>query len=146
MILLTGCGTSKGKVRSNLVIDTAHSMSMRIKTGSLTSKGMVLVVENLIQDDNIVIVGGVDDDYHLEYQSGGKWYYVESLIEEYYVALLGKYYKDTIEQQINWETRYGTLSDGKYRLVKAFTEEKREDGKSVTQKEKFWLAVEFEIE
>ena len=145
MLLVTGCGKSKGGDESNLVIDTTRSMSMSIKTDSLTAKGMTLVVENRIQDESIAIVGGVADDYHLEYLSEGKWYYVKPLNEEYYVELLGMHYKETKELQIDWETRFGTLVAGKYRLVKGFTEEKSEDGKSAPQREEFWLAVEFEI-
>ena len=89
------------------------------------------------------IDSGNEHDFALQKEIDGTWYHVKQKDGEFAntaEALI--YMKDTpVELECAWAGRYGTLSEGHYRIVKAFFEY-RGPGDYTD----FLLAAEFTIE
>ena len=106
---------------SKVAVGTSYDISMRVKEGTASPTGAVIIIENRIQDESINIIGGVAEDYHLEYLANGKWYYVSLLPAGHAVVDLGIRYNDEYcELTLDWTNVYGTLPTGEYRVVKSF--------------------------
>ena len=126
---------------SKINTETSYDISMRVKEGTLTPSGAVVIVENRINDETVGIIGGVADDYHLEYSSNGKWYRVNYLSGGHAVVSLGVWYsRGQHEMTIDWSMVYGELPPGQYRIMKDY----RASAQGGTSEE-FWLAAEFSI-
>lgn len=93
------------------------TLSMIIKDGTLTNTSATII----ISDNNPNHIYG--EWFRIDEQINGEWQEVTRLIDNDSWTLIG--YKadknNKIELEVNWETIYGKLDSGKYRIVKAYT-------------------------
>lgn len=98
----------------NLKIDDLELVSMKVKEGTLSSKGLTVVITDTSDRKNIY-----GTDFRVDKYTNGKWVQLTSKIEMAFTSMA--IYPDDeqkIEQDISWLSYYGRLSSGKYRLVK----------------------------
>ncbi len=136
-------GKANAAGESEIVISDV--ITMTIKEGTLTNKGVTVILSSNTDDEYIYGEG-----FFLEVMKDGKWKKLE-LISEFAVNLVafhleGKMGKgSTAEQQIYWERAYGELPAGEYRLVKDVVAEKDTPLDKDFSARKY-IAVEFTIE
>ena len=136
-LTITGCGKkTKGKL-SNYVIDDSK-ISLSIKKDTLTKTGATIIMEN--KTDEKFNYGAV---FHLEKKYNKKWYIVEPINEINFTVMpyeIGP--KQTKEIKFDWEYGYGSLSKGKYRLVKYMY---KLGSESIDETKKTYVAAQFQI-
>ena len=108
-------------------IDLAENITMEIKEGTLTKTGATIVITDLSGKNNTF-----SKEFRVDQKRGGKWYTLKDKSKNKVDVMLGQEENKKLEQELNWEKNYGTLSDGKYRVVK-----------EINNKD---IVVEFEIE
>lgn len=109
-------------------IDLAENITMEIKEGTLTKTGATIVITDLSGKNNTF-----SKEFRIDQKRGGKWYTLKDKSNNEVDVVAGQQEKDKkLEQELNWEKNYGTLSDGYYRIVK-----------KINNKD---IVVEFEIE
>ncbi len=109
-------------------IDLAEDITMEIKEGTLTKTGATIVITDLSGKNNTF-----SKEFRIDQKRGGKWYTLKDNSKNVVDVMTGQKEEDKkIEQELNWEKNYGTLSDGYYRIVK-----------KINNKD---IVVEFEIE
>lgn len=109
-------------------IDLAENITMEIKEGTLTKTGATIVITDLSGKNNTF-----SKEFRIDQKRGGKWYTLKDNSKNVVDVMTGQKEEDKkIEQELNWEKNYGTLSDGYYRIVK-----------KINNKD---IVVEFEIE
>lgn len=108
-------------------IDLAENITMEIKEGTLTKTGATIVITDLSGKNNTF-----SKEFRVDQKRGGKWYTLKDKSKNKVDVMLGQEENKKLEQELNWEKNYGTLSDGKYRIVK-----------EINNKD---IVVEFEIE
>ena len=113
LVLLVGCGKKpKGEVSEYKI--TNDKVVISVKKGTVTKKGLTLVMEN--KTDERFNYG---EEYHLEKKHNKKWYIVDPINKVDFTLMAYEVEaKQTKEIKFDWEYRYGELSKGKYRLVK----------------------------
>lgn len=110
------------------LIDLAEDITMEIKEGTLTKTGATIVITDLSGMNNTF-----SKEFRIDQKRGGKWYTLKDKSKNEVDVVAGQQEKDKkLEQELNWEKNYGTLSDGYYRIVK-----------KINNKD---IVVEFEIE
>lgn len=108
-------------------IDLAEDITMEIKEGTLTKTGATIVITDLSGKNNTF-----SKEFRIDQKRGGKWYTLKDKSKNKVNVVAGQEENKKLEQQLNWEKNYGTLSDGYYRIVK-----------KINNKD---IVVEFEIE
>lgn len=108
-------------------IDLAENITMEIKEGTLTKTGATIVITDLSGKNNTF-----SKEFRVDQKRGGKWYTLKDKSKNKVDVMLGQEENKKLEQELNWEKNYGTLRDGKYRIVK-----------EINNKD---IVVEFEIE
>ena len=131
LILLSGCGQKLGEEFAQEV-NTLEGVEITVDESMVTPAGITYTINN--QSDRELNYG---QDYGLQKEKDGKWYQIEP---ESPVAVtlellwLPAGSTDTLE--INWDTSYGTLTSGHYRIVKSVSDNENS----------YYLAGEFDIE
>lgn len=109
-------------------INLAEDITMEIKEGTLTKTGATIVITDLSGMNNTF-----SKEFRIDQKRGGKWYTLKDKSKNEVDVMPGqKEENKKLEQELNWEKNYGTLSDGYYRIVK-----------KINNKD---IVVEFEIE
>lgn len=104
--------------KCTLKIDDIDGVSMVIKEGTLSKTGATVIITDTSDRDNIY-----GEYYRLEKEVNGKWIQLETKEEMAFISIGYKVGKDhTLELNINWETLYGELDEGKYRILKNTSE------------------------
>lgn len=113
-------------------------ISISIKEGTLTKKGITLIIKNNAKQNYFY-----GSQYYLEKEENGTFnVYEPKEILSWKDVLYSLKSNEQIEIEINWIIGYDELSNGKYRLVKKFTTEENITSSANVQ-ENFY--VEFEI-
>lgn len=95
-------------------IDLAEDITMEIKEGTLTKTGATIVITDLSGKNNTF-----SKEFRIDQKRGGKWYTLKDKSKNKVNVVAGQQEEGKkLEQQLNWEKNYGTLSDGYYRIVK----------------------------
>lgn len=135
---IAGCGNSKNEFdvgnKSNVQI-LQNEVVMTIKDGTLKNTGATLVLTN--NSDKNFQYG---NPYEIEIKKDGEWHKINVELN-FTLPALGLKAKESKEIEINWETGYGKLANGTYRIIKSINYIKEEGNF-----EKFNVAVEFTIE
>lgn len=130
LLLFSGCGQKLGDEFTEEV-NTLEGASIVVDESAVASTGITYTMEN--QTDRDLSYG---QDYGLQKEKDGRWYQVEP---ESPVAvtleLLWLPAGNTDTFELSWESSYGKLSSGHYRIVKNVSD--NESG--------YYLAGEFEI-
>lgn len=108
-------------------IDLAEDITMEIKEGTLTKTGATIVITDLSGKNNTF-----SKEFRVDQKRGEKWYTLKDKSKNEVDVMPGQEEDKKLEQELNWEKNYGTLSDGYYRIVK-----------KINNKD---IVVEFEIE
>lgn len=108
-------------------INLAENITMEIKEGTLTKTGATIVITDLSGKNNTF-----NKEFRIDQKRGGKWYTLKDNSKNVVDVMPGQEEDKKLEQELNWEKNYGTLSDGYYRIVK-----------KINNKD---IVVEFEIE
>lgn len=106
-------------------VENASSISMVIKDGTLTPSGATVVLTNSY---------GYDRWFRIDKEENGEWKEAETINDNY--SFTAEAYltngNSEVEIPIDWTDLYGTLENGKYRIVKrAFNNLNREEYVSV---------------
>lgn len=92
-------------------VENASSISMVIKDGTLTPSGATVVLTNSY---------GYDRWYRIDKEENGEWKEAETINDNY--SFTAEAYltngNSEVEIPIDWTDLYGTLENGKYRIVK----------------------------
>ena len=96
-------------------IDLAEDITMEIKEGTLTKTGATIVITDLSGKNNTF-----SKEFRIDQKRGGKWYTLKDKSKNKVNVVAGQKGEENkkLEQELNWEKNYGTLSDGYYRIVK----------------------------
>ena len=119
----------------NIKVDDLEDVNMMIKDGTLTRKGATIIITDKSNRENVY-----GDSYRIDRLENGVWVELKTIIENYAWNSIG-YSVDKnneLEMKINWEWLYGSLEDGKYRLVK--------DTSYAGEGTKHYITVEFNID
>lgn len=130
ILLLVGCGQKLGEEFTEEV-NTLEGVSLTVDAESAASSGITYTLDN--QSDKDINFG---QNYSLQMEKDGKWYQVESrdpMAVTLELLWLPAGTSDTYE--IKWDSSYGKLSSGHYRIVKNVSDE--ENG--------YYLAGEFQL-
>lgn len=98
-----------------LKYDDIKGVLMSIKEGSLSNKGLTVIITDTSNRNNIY-----GNPYHLDKKVDGIFRHLDTIIEDFAWTLEG-YSVDknnTLEFKVNWEDIYGNLESGEYRIVK----------------------------
>lgn len=122
--------------KCSIKIDDLEGISMSIKEGTLTNTSATIVITDLSKRENIY-----GDAYRIDKKVNGNWEKLDIIFEGNYGwnsigYTIGKDKK--LEFSLNWETLYGKLAKGEYRIVK----DTSEAGEGTTH----YLTVEFVID
>lgn len=113
LIMLTGCGQKLGEEFTEEV-NTLEGVEMTVDESLITPTGITFTISN--QSDKELNYG---QDYSILKEKEGRWYQV---VPENPVAvtmeLLWLPADNTDTHEISWETSYGKLSSGNYRIIK----------------------------
>lgn len=112
-------------IEENGDVENASSISMVIKDGTLTPSGATVVLTNSY---------GYDRWFRIDKEENGEWKEAETINDNY--SFTAEAYltngNSEVEIPIDWTDLYGTLENGKYRIVKrAFNNLNREEYVSV---------------
>ena len=117
-------------IEENGDVENASSISMVIKDGTLTPSGATVVLTNSY---------GYDRWFRIDKEENGEWKEAETINDNY--SFTAEAYltngNSEVEIPIDWTDLYGTLENGKYRIVKrVFNNLNREE----------YVSVEFTID
>ncbi|MBM7577835.1 immunoglobulin-like domain-containing protein [Jeotgalibacillus terrae] len=143
MLLLAGCSTINAEEAdwepSEVEeVNTFEGVSMKMKEGSVSSKGATVVIKN--DSDREVMYGNA---YILEKKVNGEWFEVPITVEgEYGFTAIGYTIApgSSAEKEMEWDWLYGELNKGEYRILKGINYSVSENSKK-----RNYLAVEFTI-
>ncbi len=112
-------------IEENGDVENASDISMVIKDGTLTPSGATVVLTNSY---------GYDRWFRIDKEENGEWKEAETINDNY--SFTAEAYltngNSEVEIPIDWTDLYGTLENGKYRIVKrAFNNLNREEYVSV---------------
>ena len=134
---LTGCGKSKNEFdignKSDIKI-SQNDVIMTIKEGTLTNKSATLVLTN--NSDKNFEYG---TPYEIEVKKDGEWHKINVELD-FTMPAFQLSAKESNEIELDWESGYGRLAEGTYRIIKVINYEYN-GGKY----EPFNVAVEFTI-
>lgn len=114
------------------------NLSMEIKNGTLTNKGLTLIIRD---NTNDVYVFG--QEFYVEKQENDVWSKVKEIHTDYSFNEMAYYAKEgKLELNQDWEYMYGTLGKGTYRLVKKVF---KESDIPVIEEDHKLISVNFEL-
>lgn len=135
---ITGCGNSKNQFdvggKSDIKISQSD-VTLTIKEGTLTNKSATLVLTN-----NSAKNFQYGNPYEIEIKKDGEWHKINVELD-FNLPAFQLSSKESKEIELDWESGYGKLASGTYRIIKGIDYE-YEEGKY----EDFNVAVEFTIE
>lgn len=108
-------------IEENGDVENASDSSMVIKDGTLTPSGATVVLTNSY---------GYDRWFRIDKEENGEWKEAETINDNYSFTAEGYLTNGNseVEIPIDWTDLYGTLENGKYRIVKrAFNNLNREE-------------------
>lgn len=113
LITLAGCNKKEQYNESDYEITTIENVSIDIYDISLT--GATLIIKDMNEEPYVY-----GEWYMLQKEEKGKWYNVETIIEDYGFNEMGYLVDENNEVKfvINWEWLYGKLPQGCYRILK----------------------------
>lgn len=95
-------------------LDLAENITMEIKEGTLTNKGATVIITDLSGNENTY-----NNEFRLDRKKNGRWH---KMVKESPVIVApgatGKDENNKVEIELNFETYYGIIEDGHYRIVK----------------------------
>ena len=95
---------------------TSYLIKLSIKKGTLTNKGLTLVINNDTKRKYHYC-----SHYNIEYKKNGRWYEVVANIDDSNESICPIIQSGEIQEQvIDWEKLYGILPKGYYRIGKTF--------------------------
>lgn len=114
ILLLAGCGQKKLGEEFTEEVNTLEGVTLTIEEGKASASGVTYTINNQSgQDINF------GQDYSLQMEKDGKWYYVEPKEAIAVTMELLWLPAGTSESyDIIWNSSYGKLSSGHYRIVK----------------------------
>ena len=119
LIGFTGCDSNENvEDICGIKVDDLEGVSMKIKEGTLTKTGATVIIIDTSARQNIYGVG-----YGIEKEENGTWVELKPRKDMFFTE--EGYYVDenhTLEFSMNWESFYGKLTSGKYRVVKTTSE------------------------
>lgn len=135
---VTGCNNGKqlnigGK--SDVLDNINNGVVLEIKDGTLSNMGTKIELTN--NSEKILRYG---PDYFIEINENNEWHVI-NVHSVFHTILYSLHKGESVEYKIDWETNYGELPKGKYRLIKYFYFEDENKNKS----DDFTVSVEFEI-
>ena len=104
---------------SEAEFNPADNITMEIVEGTLTNTGATIVITDLSEENNTY-----GEWYRIDKLEDGKWYELEDKIagENAWIAIGYKTDENNqLQLDIGWESLYGALESGKYRIVKDFS-------------------------
>lgn len=98
-------------IEENGDVENASDISMVIKDGTLTPSGATVVLTNSY---------GYDRWFRIDKEENGEWKETETINDNYSFTAEGYLTNGNseVEIPIDWTDLYGTLENGKYRIVK----------------------------
>lgn len=113
LITLAGCNKKEQYNESNYEITTIENVSIDIYDISLT--GATLIIKDMNKEPYVY-----GEWYVLQKEENGKWYNLETIIDDYGFNEMGYLVDENNEVKfiINWEWLYGKLPQGCYRILK----------------------------
>ncbi len=108
--------TDEIKVVRDVVYNENKNISMKIKDNTLTREGVTIVITDTSSEKNTYGIS-----YTLEKKVNDEWEPVKTIIEGDYIWTLQGYYVDKnnkLEMDIDFDTLYGSLDNGTYRIIK----------------------------
>ena len=144
IICLTSCGNKEleepdkepfiGEEATTEIV-TDKKIELSIKDGTLTNTGATVVLSN---KSNREYMYGLP--YSIQIKQDGKWHIINAILN-FDLPLFSIASGETKEIDLNWESSYGKLEKGTYRIIKEieYKDEKDKD-------ENFFIAVEFNID
>lgn len=118
---------------------TINNIFIKIKDGSLSDKGLTLIINDNTND--IYVFG---QEFYVEKLENEVWSKVNNVHTDYTFNLMAYYAKEkTLELKQDWEYMYGVLEKGTYRLIKKVF---KSSSTPVTEKDYELISVNFEIE
>lgn len=140
MFFLTAC-FNQNKIGEQFVgeINSLDGVTMTVVEETASPEGISIEVMNTTVKE---IGSGNSSDYNLQVESDGKWYWLKENRSFGVTAEIYFYNKDkSVIYDLNWKDRYGSLPNGRYRIVKDFSEYHSKAGYSTF----FQLAAEFNL-
>ena len=101
--------------------EESKTMSMTIKEGTLTNKGVTVIIKDENEEKEIF-----GEEYRIDILKEGEWKQATIIIKDNYGWNLIGYYvgeDKTREMKIDWQWLYGELKPGHYRIVKSISPE-----------------------
>ena len=144
LLSISGCGSNQeienppDKLNEPTQID---GISMTIKDGTLTRKGITLIIEDT-NGTGTYVYGG---SFRIDKNENGNWISLETIRDNFSFTLQPRYVDENgiLEMYQNWEYLYGELENGTYRLVKDIF---LQSDIPVTDEDLKYISVEFTIE
>ena len=136
---LVGCTNNSIKVGDESKYMVSDNLvSLKVKGGSLTKSKATLILENNTDDDY-----SYGNPYSIEKEEESIWYELKPIKELFFTlpAYVLKA-KESTEIEINWESTYGKLTPGKYRIVKGVF---REIDVPIEEEDIVYISAEFTI-
>lgn len=136
LTFLLGCGKEIDEQHAQEKLNMSNEVSLTIKEGTLSNTGASFILKNASIYDF-----SYGNPFRLETFLNSKWVNVEP-IEDLNFTLPAYALKanESVTLKIDWQYGYGSLSSGKYRLVKEVTREFEDDSR-----EMYYVAAEFTI-
>lgn len=100
--------------KCSIKMNDLENVSMRIKEGTLTRTSATVIITDTSDRENIY-----GNPYKIEKYENGSWIALIPKIDMFFTSIGYMVGKDhTLEFSINWESFYGELPNGKYRIIK----------------------------
>lgn len=141
MFLLTAC-FNQIKIGEQFVgeVNFLDGVTMTVVEETAYPEGISIEVMNTTVKE---IGSGNSSDFNLQVERDGKWYWLKEHGSFTVTAEIYFYNQDEpVIYDLNWKDRYGSLPNGRYRIVKDFSEYHSKAGYSTF----FLLAAEFNLE
>ena len=119
IVCIIGIVVMSQLVSNEVEFNPADNVTMEIVDGTLTNTGATIVITYLSGEDNTYGAW-----YRIDKLEDGKWYELEDKIagENAWIAIGYKTDENNqLQLDIGWESLYGALESGKYRIVKDFS-------------------------
>lgn len=99
----------------SLKIDDLEGVSMKVKEGTVSNKGLTVIITDTSDRENIY-----GTFYRIDVYKNGEWVEVNRKSDMAFTSI-GLYpdENNTLELDISWLNYYGRLSSGRYRVVKS---------------------------
>lgn len=145
LFVLSGCGSEQlpeAEGWKPTIYETTNNfkgVTMIIKEGTVSSKGLTVILEN--NSDKQGLFG---EDFSLEKKINGKWYQVPISTDGNYGFNSIGYdlaSSDAREWKAHWDSLYGSLEAGEYRIVKEIL-----DFRTSGDFDKYYLTAEFVVD